>query len=110
MRLVRLVRLSSIKSDDHRHLCTVGVILPPFEWNSSAVTLQGPFRGSILQGRPNGSYDKVHRALTRLPNLRILELLDVTHRSPITRGLKLERAKFPNIREMSACPLNEPGV
>ena len=42
-------------------------------------------------------------ALIRLPNLRVLELLDVTHRSPVTRGLKCKYAKFPSIREMVVC-------
>jgi len=41
--------------------------------------------------------------LVRLPSLRTLELLDVTHRTPVTRGLKLKCAKFPNIREMTVC-------
>ena len=41
--------------------------------------------------------------LVRLPNLRTLELLGVTHRSPVTRGLKRKCAKFPNIREMTVC-------
>lgn len=38
--------------------------------------------------------------LVRLPNLRTLELLSVSHRSPVTKGLKRKCAKFPNIREM----------
>ena len=38
--------------------------------------------------------------LVRLPNLRALELLNTSHRSPITAGLKRKCAKFPNIREM----------
>jgi len=41
--------------------------------------------------------------LARLPNLRTLELLDVSHRSPVTRGLKRKCAKFPNIREIIIC-------
>jgi len=40
-------------------------------------------------------------ALVQLPNLRKLELLDVTHRSPVTRGLKRKCARFPNIREIT---------
>jgi len=43
--------------------------------------------------------------LVRLPNLRTLELLEVTHRSPVTRGLKRKCARFPNIREMVIGPL-----
>ena len=38
--------------------------------------------------------------LVRLPNLRRLELLSVSHRSPVTTGLKRKCARFPNIREM----------
>ena len=38
--------------------------------------------------------------LTRLPNLRRLELLSVSHRGPITRALKRKSAKFPNIHEV----------
>jgi len=41
--------------------------------------------------------------LVRLPNLRTLELLSVSHRGPVTRGLKRKCAKFPNIREMVIC-------
>jgi len=42
--------------------------------------------------------------LTRLPNLRRLELLSVTHRAPVTAGLKRKCANFPNIREMIVSP------
>ena len=38
--------------------------------------------------------------LVRLPNLRRLELLSVSHRCPVTAGLKRKCAQFPNIREM----------
>lgn len=38
--------------------------------------------------------------LVQLPNLRRLELLSVSHRSPVTPALKRKSAKFPNIREM----------
>ena len=41
--------------------------------------------------------------LVRLPNLRTLELLCISHRSPVTRGLKRKCATFPNIREMIIC-------
>ena len=41
--------------------------------------------------------------LVRLPNLRTLELLDVTHRDPITRALRRECARFPSIQEMTVC-------
>ena len=43
--------------------------------------------------------------LVRLPNLRTLDLLDVGSRDPVTRGLKRKCAKFPNIREMTVCPI-----
>ena len=39
--------------------------------------------------------------LVRLQNPRTLELLDFSHSSPLTMGLKRECAKFPNIREMT---------
>ena len=42
--------------------------------------------------------------LVRLPNLRRLELLSVSLKSPVTAGLKRKCAKFPNIREMIVCP------
>jgi len=42
--------------------------------------------------------------LTRLPNLKRLELLSVTHRAPVTAGLKRKCANFPNIREMIVSP------
>ena len=44
---------------------------------------------------------KFIETLVRLPNLRTLELLSVSHRSPVTAGLKRKCAKFPNIREMT---------
>jgi hypothetical protein len=43
-------------------------------------------------------------ALTRLPNLRRLELLSVSHRAPVTVALKRKCANFPNIREMTVSP------
>ena len=43
--------------------------------------------------------------LVRLPNLRTLELLGVTHRSPVSKGLKRKCAKFPTIREMIVTPM-----
>ena len=43
---------------------------------------------------------KFFDTLLRLPNLRTLELLNVTHRTPVTTALKRKSAKFPNIREM----------
>jgi len=43
--------------------------------------------------------------LVRLPNLRTLELLSVSHRSPITTGLKRKCAQFPTIREMTVCSM-----
>ena len=52
---------------------------------------------------PNDLMTKFVDVLVRLPNLRTLELLGVSHRSPVTRGLKRKCAKFPNIREMIVC-------
>ena len=43
--------------------------------------------------------------LVRLPNLRTLELLDITHADPVTRELKRECAQFPSIREITVCPM-----
>lgn len=42
--------------------------------------------------------------LVRLPNLRTLNLLSISHRSPVTVGLKRKCANFPNIREMIVSP------
>ena len=50
---------------------------------------------------PKDLMTKFVDVLVRLPNLRVLELLGVTHRSPVTRGLKRKCARFPNIREMT---------
>ena len=50
-----------------------------------------------------GLMTKFLNVLARLPNLRTLELLDVTHRNPITRALKLKYAKFPSIKELTVC-------
>jgi hypothetical protein len=50
---------------------------------------------------PKDLMKKFVNALVRLPNLRTLELLSVSHRSPVTTGLKRKCAKFPNIREMT---------
>jgi len=44
--------------------------------------------------------------LVRLPNLRTLELLSSTHRSPITRALKRKCANFPTIRELTLCTVS----
>ena len=52
---------------------------------------------------PKDLMTKFVDVLVRLPNLRVLDLLDVTHRSPVTRGLKRKCARFPNIREMTVC-------
>ena len=52
---------------------------------------------------PKDLMTKFVDVLVRLPNLRTLELLDVSHRNPVTRGLKRKCAKFPNIREMTVC-------
>ena len=52
---------------------------------------------------PKDLMKKFVDALVRLPNLRVLELLDISHRSPVTRGLKRKCAIFPTIREMTVC-------
>ena len=52
---------------------------------------------------PKGLMRKFVDVLTRLPNLRTLDLLSVGHRTPVTKGLKRKCAKFPSIREMTVC-------
>ena len=52
---------------------------------------------------PKDLMTKFVDVLVRLPNLRTLELLEVSHRVPVTRGLKRKCAKFPGIREMTVC-------
>ena len=56
-----------------------------------------------FNGAPKDLMGKFVDILVRLPNLRVLDLLLVTHRSPVTRGLKRKCARFPNIREMTIC-------
>ena len=51
-------------------------------------------------GAPSDLMKKFVDTLVRLPNLRTLELLSVSHRSPVTTGLRRKCAKFPKIREM----------
>jgi len=41
--------------------------------------------------------------LTKLPNLRTLDLLSIGHRTPVTNGLRRKCAEFPSIREMTVC-------
>jgi hypothetical protein len=53
---------------------------------------------------PNDLMKKFVDTLARLPNLRTLELLSVSHRTPVTTGLKRKCAQFPNIREMIVDP------
>ena len=51
--------------------------------------------------------EKFIDTLLRLPNLRRLELLSVSHRSPVAAALKRKSTIFPNIREMAfgaMCP------
>ena len=52
---------------------------------------------------PKDLMTKFVDVLVRLPNLRTLELLRVTHRNPITRALKRKCARFPSIQEMTVC-------
>jgi hypothetical protein len=49
---------------------------------------------------PKDLMKKFVDTLLLLPNLRRLELLNVSHRSPVTVALKRKRTIFPNIREM----------
>jgi len=56
-----------------------------------------------FKNAPKDLMTKFVDALVRLPNLKTLELLGVSHRSPVTRGLKRKCAKFPSIREMIVC-------
>lgn len=43
---------------------------------------------------------KFVNCLVRLPNLRTLEILNVTSRAPISKALKRKYATFPSIREL----------
>ena len=54
-----------------------------------------------FKSAPSDLMRKFVDTLVRLPNLRRLELLSVTHRTPVTIELKRKCAKFPNIREMA---------
>jgi len=54
---------------------------------------------------PDDLMKKFIDTLVRLPNLRTLELLSVSHRSPVTAGLRRKCAKFPSIREMTVCSM-----
>ena len=54
---------------------------------------------------PKDLMTKFVDVLVRLPNLRTLELLHVTHRGPVTRALKRKCAQFPSIREMTVCTI-----
>ena len=56
-----------------------------------------------LKDAPTDLITKFFEVLTRLPNLRTLDLLSVSDRSPVTKGLKRKCAKFPSIREMTVC-------
>ena len=49
---------------------------------------------------PSDLIKKLIDTLVRLPNLRRLELLSVSRRTPVTTELKRKRPQFPNIREM----------
>jgi len=53
---------------------------------------------------PKDLMKKFVDTLLRLPNLRTLELLGISHRSPVAAGLKRKCATFPNIREMIISP------
>ena len=53
---------------------------------------------------PKDLMKKFIDVLVRLPSLKRLELLSVSHRAPVTAGLKRKCAKFPNIREMIVSP------
>ena len=52
---------------------------------------------------PKDLMTKFVDVLVRLPNPRALQLLSITHRSPVTRGLKRKCSRFPSIREMTIC-------
>ena len=54
-----------------------------------------------FRNAPKDLMKKFVDALVRLPNLWTLDLLDITHKGPITRGLKRKCATFPSIREMT---------
>ena len=52
---------------------------------------------------PKDLMTKFVDTLVRLPNLRTLELLNISDRKPVTRGLNRKCAQFPSIREMTVC-------
>ena len=58
-----------------------------------------------FKNAPKDLMTKFVDVLVRLPSLRTLELLAITHRSPVSRGLKRKCASFPSIREMTVCPM-----
>ena len=58
-----------------------------------------------FKGAPDNLMTKFVDVLVRLPNLRTLHLLAISHRDPVTRGLRRKCAKFPNIREMTVCSI-----
>ena len=53
-----------------------------------------------FKSAPEDLMKKFVDTLLRLPNLRRLDLLSVSHRTRVTAALKPKRAIFPNIREM----------
>ena len=57
----------------------------------------------FFKDAPKDLMTKFVDVLVQTPNLRKLELLGVTHRSPVTKGLKRKYARFPNIREITIC-------
>ena len=54
----------------------------------------------VFKSAPKDLMTKFVDTLLRLPNLRRLELLRVTHRSHFAPALKHKRTIFPNIREV----------
>jgi len=58
-----------------------------------------------FKSAPSDLMKKFVDTLVRLPNLRTLELLSVSHRSPVTLGLRRKCAQFPSIREMTVCSM-----
>ena len=93
------MRLSFVEPDN-RDLRSVGVTPPLFEYNSSVGLCRVLSVDLSFKGAPKDLMTKFVDVLVRLPNLRTLELLEVSHRDPVTRGLKRKCAKFPSIREM----------
>ena len=104
VRPVRSVRVSFVKSD-HCRPCPVRTTTS-YPKNITHANLHHRILSVDLKFKdaPKDLMKKFVDTLVRLPNLRTLELLSISHRSPVTAGLKRKCATFPNIREIIISP------